>query len=82
MERYLSICLDSLLDQGMQPDDYEVIIVNDESKDKTLEIAQDYAQKHRNFVVIDKKNAGVGAARNSGLDQASGHYIYFLDLKK
>ena len=79
MELYLPECLDSLLDQNMSPAEYEVIIVNDESKDKTLEIAQGYARKHENFRIIDKKNAGVGAARNSGLDLATGKYIYFLD---
>lgn len=41
------------------PSEYEVIIVNDESKDRTLEIAKEYAAKYDNVKVIDKKNAGV-----------------------
>ena len=79
MERYLPECLDSLLDQNLHPEDYEIIIVNDESKDSTLKVAKNYAAKHSNMVVIDKKNAGVGAARNTGYDLAKGKYLYFLD---
>ncbi|NJB35360.1 glycosyltransferase [Croceivirga sp. JEA036] len=79
MEIYLPKCVDSLLKQSLKPEDYEIIIVNDESKDKTLQIANNYAQKHPNISVVDKKNAGVGAARNSGLDHARGTYVYFLD---
>ena len=79
MELYLKECVDSLLDQQMTKTEYEIIIVNDESKDATLKIAQDYSLKHSNIHVIDKKNAGVGAARNSGYDLAQGEYIYFLD---
>ncbi len=79
MEHYLPECLDSLFQQNLELSDFEVIIVNDESKDDTLQIAKAYAEKHQNIKVIDKKNAGVGAARNSGFDIASGQYIYFLD---
>ena len=79
MERYLPECLDSLLDQNLNPTEYEVIVVNDESKDSTLKVANNYAAKHANMVIIDKKNAGVGAARNSGYDVAKGKYLYFLD---
>ena len=79
MERYLPECLDSLLNQNLNPSEYEVIIVNDESKDSTLKVANNYASIHSNMVVVDKKNAGVGAARNSGFDIAKGTYLYFLD---
>lgn len=79
MERYLPECIDSLLDQNLNPAAYEVIIVNDESKDSTLVVANNYAAKHANIVVVDKKNAGVGAARNTGYDLAKGKYLYFLD---
>ena len=79
MELYLEECLNSLMVQNLEASDFEIIIVNDESKDDTLRIADSYAEKHDNIVVIDKKNAGVGAARNSGYDIAKGKYIYFLD---
>ncbi len=79
MEKYLPKCLDSLLVQDFPKEEFEIIIVNDESKDGTLAIANAYANKNSNIKVIDKKNAGVGAARNSGLDVAVGKYLYFLD---
>lgn len=79
MELYLPECLDSLLHQNLDTAEYEIIIVNDESKDNTLKIAQSYAKKQDNIIIIDKKNAGVGAARNSGYDVAKGKYLYFLD---
>ncbi len=79
MEWYLPECLDSLLLQGLDTSDFEIIVVNDESKDGTLKIAQEYAEKYANIKIIDKKNGGVGAARNSGFDNAQGKYLYFLD---
>lgn len=79
MEKYLATCLDSLLNQDIDPVNHEIIIVNDESKDATLDIAKSYAEKHKHIHIVDKKNAGVGAARNSGFDQAQGTYVYFLD---
>lgn len=79
MEHYLPECLDSLLHQNLEVSDFEIIIVNDESKDDTLRIANSYAQQLDNIIVLDKKNAGVGAARNSGYDLAKGKYLYFLD---
>jgi glycosyltransferase involved in cell wall biosynthesis len=79
MERYLPQCIDSLLDQNLNPAEFEIIIVNDESKDSTLRVANNYAAKHPNIIVVDKKNAGVGAARNTGYDLAKGKYLYFLD---
>lgn len=78
-EEYLGRCLDSLLAQDIPASDYEVIIVNDESTDKTLDIAREYESRHANIVVLDKKNGGTGAARNSGFDMARGKYIHFVD---
>lgn len=79
MEHYLPECLDSLFQQNLELSDFEVIVVNDGSEDGTLRIAETYAETHGNIKIIDKKNAGVGAARNSGYDLAAGKYLYFLD---
>lgn len=79
MEKYLPECLDSLLDQNLEANEFEIILINDESKDNTLKIVNNYATEHSNIRVLDKKNGGVGAARNSGLDLAIGKYVYFLD---
>lgn len=79
MADLLPRCLESLLNQDIPKDSYEIIVVNDESKDNTLEVAREYEKKYPNIRVIDKKNGGAGAARNSGLDAAQGKYIHFVD---
>lgn len=77
VENYISKCMDSLVNQTLS--DIEIIAVNDGSKDKTLKILKSYEKKHKNIIVIDKKNAGVSAARNDALKIAKGEYIGFLD---
>ncbi len=78
-EKYLPHCLDSLLDQGISHDSYEIICINDGSHDNSLAILEEYAEKYSNIVVIDKKNEGVSATRNKGLDIALGDYVWFVD---
>lgn len=77
VEGYLAKCLDSLLAQDYS--DYEVIVVNDGSTDGSLEIALDYEKKCENIRVISQENKGLGGARNTGIRNAKGEYIYFLD---
>ena len=79
VEKYIARCLDSLLDQDLNRNEYEIIIVNDESNDDSFKIAQSYVLKHNNIKIINQKNGGVGNARNSGIDNANGEYIYFID---
>lgn len=79
VEKYLAKCLDSLIDQDLDTSKFEVIVVNDGSKDSSLEIANTYATQHPHIRVIDQENQGVGATRNNGLDSAKGTYVYFLD---
>ncbi len=79
MEKYLGRCLDSLLDQDLDPAVYEILVVNDGSKDESLTIARSYESRFRQVVVIDKPNGGVGSARNAGLNVAKGNYLYFFD---
>lgn len=75
----LPVCLDSLLVQDLDFLDYEIIIVNDGSKDDSLKIAQDYKEKYNHIKVINQRNGGVGNARNKGIDNATGKYVYFID---
>lgn len=79
VEKYLSECLDSLLDQDIPHDDYEIICINDGSTDGSLTILRDYASKHSNIRIINQENSGVASARNAGLDAAQGEYIWFFD---
>lgn len=77
VEKYLPACLDSLINQTLK--DIEIICINDGSKDGSLDILQNYAQKDKRIKVIDQKNQGVSVARNSGLAIAKGQYLAFCD---
>lgn len=59
--------------------DCELILINDGSTDKSLDILLEYEFKYSNIRVIDKPNEGVSATRNSGIEEAYGEYIYFMD---
>ncbi len=76
--KYLSQCLDSIIFQSFT--DWEMIIVNDASKDNSLSVCQKYAQKDNRIRIINKKqNMGVDEARFSGLEVAKGDYVFFID---
>ena len=79
VEDYLPKCLDSVLHQGWTEEEYEVILVNDGSKDRSLAICEQYAVEHKNFRIINQENAGVSAARNNGIEHAQGEFVGFLD---
>lgn len=74
---YIAQCLDSLSAQSC--DLFEIICVDDGSTDGSLKILQKYAAKHKNVKVIALSHGGVSAARNAGIEQASGKYVMFLD---
>lgn len=76
---YLAKCLESVLAQGFETSEYEVLLIDDGSKDNSAEICQNYCDKHSNFKLIRQANEGVAAARNNGIDAAQGEYIVFLD---
>ncbi len=78
-EKYIAECLDSLLDQDLSPEEYEIICVNDGSRDNSLSILETYAGRHTNVRIITKENGGVTTARNTGLTAAKGDYIWFVD---
>lgn len=76
-EKTIHRCLDSVLAQTVV--DMEIIVVNDGSKDATLEVFREYAAKDNRIVVADQPNSGVAAARNVGLQKASGDFILYVD---
>ena len=77
-ESMIQICIESVLAQTYCPN--EIIVVDDCSKDKSVEIVRNIAKKHSNVHVVPlEKNAGVSNARNSGVDYAQSEYITFLD---
>jgi glycosyltransferase involved in cell wall biosynthesis len=80
VEKYLSKCLDSLYQQTLRPEEFEIIIIDDNSSDETLKIAKNFKKKRNNVTVLhNQKNLGPGLSRNKGLDIAKGDYIYFVD---
>lgn len=77
IEEYLPRCLDSIINQTYF--DFELLAVDDGSKDKSLNILQKYATEDSRIKVFHQENAGASRARNNGLDHASGEYISFID---
>lgn len=77
VEHYLDQCLESILTQNYS--NFEVLLINDGSKDSSLEICKKYKQIHDKIILIDKENGGVSDARNTGLKTANGEYIFFCD---
>lgn len=79
MEKYLPMCLDSVTDMRIS-DRLEVIVVNDGSTDRSLDIIRQYERKRPDLInVIDKSNAHYGSCVNAGLEVASGKYFKILD---
>lgn len=76
-ENTIDRCLQSLLSE--KRDDVEIIVIDDGSKDKSAEILVKYAEDHDNIILISQENSGVSAARNAGIERASGTYITFVD---
>lgn len=76
-ECYLRQCIESVIAQTFE--DWEAILVNDGSKDGSLAICQEYAVKDKRIKVIDKSNGGPSSARNKGLENAQGEFVYFMD---
>ena len=79
VEQYLSKCVDSLLDQGLSSDEYEIILVDDGSPDRCGEICEEYAERFDIIKAIHRENGGLSAARNSGIEVAQGKFVQFVD---
>ena len=77
VEKYIKRTIESAMNQTLKT--IEIIIVNDGSTDKTLDIIHNLAIKDKRIIVINKKNGGLSSARNAGIKIAKGKYIYNLD---
>lgn len=77
VEKYIHRCVDSIINQTYK--NLEIILVDDGSTDKSGLICDEYKKEDNRIQIIHKKNAGLGFARNSGLDIASGRYVTFID---
>lgn len=76
-EKYISNCINSILEQSFK--DFELILVDDGSSDRSFEICESFAKKDNRVRAIHQPNSGVSRARNRGLDEAKGEYIGFVD---
>lgn len=79
VEKYIRPCIESIFKQDIDEDSFEVIIVNDGTKDKSMEIIQDIIERHKNIIIINQKNQGLSVARNKGIAAAKGQYIFMPD---
>lgn len=77
VERYLDRCLNSLVKQTYS--NLEIILVDDGSTDGSSEVCDYWEKKDSRIIVVHKKNAGLGMARNTGLEKAKGRFVSFLD---
>ncbi len=78
-EKWLRRCVVSLLNQDIDKSEYEILLIDDGSKDGSLAIAHQLATEASNIRVFTQPNAGPGAARNRGIDNATGDYLMFVD---
>jgi glycosyltransferase involved in cell wall biosynthesis len=77
VDRYLSAALDSLVNQTDR--DFEALIVDDGSTDRTAVIATEFVERDRRFKLLQKTNGGLSSARNFGINHATGEYVALLD---
>ncbi len=77
VEKYLKECIESVLRQSIEPK--EIILVNDGSTDDSRLICDEYSRKFNYIRVINKKNGGLSSARNEGIKNSNGEYLFFVD---
>lgn len=77
VEKYLNRCIKSIIGQTYK--NLEIILVDDGSPDKCPELCEEWKQKDERIKVIHKENAGLGMARNTGIENANGKYVFFCD---
>lgn len=77
IEKYISHCIESLLNQNYS--EYEILLIDDGSTDRSAQICDDYSKKYKNIKTYHKENGGVSDARNIGIINAVGRYLLFVD---
>ena len=79
VENYIRPCMESIFRQELDEECFEVIIVNDGTKDRSMEVIQDIVEQHKNITILNQENQGLSVARNNGIAMAKGEYILMPD---
>lgn len=79
VERYIEKCIMSIFEQEWGDIKFEVLVIDDESPDNSLKIVEKLKNDYDNIKTISQKNKGLGGARNTGIKNAKGNFIFFLD---
>ena len=79
VEKYIRPFFESIFRQGLPDDCYEIIVVNDGTPDRSMEVVADLLEQHDNTIVINQENQGLSVARNNALEMAKGEYVLMLD---
>lgn len=79
VEKYIRTCIESIYRQGLSEDHFEVILINDGTQDRSMEVIADIIETHKNITVINQENQGLSMARNNGIAIAKGDYILMPD---
>lgn len=86
VSKLLGRCIASVRNQGLAPEDYEIVAVNDGSTDDSMQVLLDFIERERQsgiktapIVIVNQENQGLSAARNAGFKQAKGNYVWWID---
>lgn len=79
VEKYIRPCMESIFRQDLDENTFEVIIVNDGTEDRSMEVIQDIIEQHKNITVLNQENQGLSVARNNGIAKAKGEYVLMPD---
>ena len=79
VESYIGFCIESLLKQGISKKEYEILVINDGSTDSSEKVVEEYIEKYENIRIISVINGGQSYARNIGIDNSRGKYLFFVD---
>lgn len=79
VEKYIRACFESIFKQGLDDADYELIVIDDGSTDRSMEIIADFLSQHQNITILHQRNQGLSVVRNNGIAVAKGEYIFMPD---
>ena len=79
VEEYVGQCLESIFKGGADESQYEVVVVNDGTPDRSMDVVHEVCAGHGNVKIVEQENQGLSAARMAGLAQAEGEYVWFVD---